>query len=157
MKTDESMNKIVWEYLRDHPKSTSCEMRAALKDVTTAVTSYLTDLYRRKSVTREKRTYYTDTTARKVHRYEYMVVGKHYKHRPLPAEYRKVSVAAAQATPDQDPPKVQVIEPVIWTAPAPQPEPAAAQDDPFEFVEDMTLRQIRALKARLAAVVGELT
>lgn len=150
----------IWEQLHATPNKTSTELGILMGVEQATVSHYLTQLFRRKMVERKHRTWINDN-ARQQTNFEYSAVGTKYAVRPvtlIPAHPRKpyavhaqerrdAAAAAAEATASQIKWK-DILTPVPVPVPVPVPLPLDYD------IENMTVKQARALREQLNNFFG---
>lgn len=167
--------QVIWEWLQTHPNLTSAETALCLGESLGNVSSELTQMYRRNMVARNKRTW-INAKARKQTNYEYSVMGTgKYVLKDIafvPAHPRKSYAAHAQERRDAAEARAEkwipVVMPLPWepkglvpasslvstARPTPAPVPVASLISADIDIENMTVKQARALREQLNAFFG---
>ncbi len=134
--------KRIWEQLHATPNKTGTELGILMGVEQATVSHYLTQLFRRKMVERKHRTFINDN-ARQQTCNEYCVVGTKYVVKPIvlvPANPRK-HYAATDTAPQE------ITQKDI-------PDPATTVSTPSYDIENMTVKQARALRDQLNEFFG---
>ena len=146
--------QVAWEWLQTHPNMISAELALCLRVTQGNVSSALTQMYRRGMVERKRRTWINEN-ARQQTSFEYSAVGTGtYVLKAIafvPAHPRKPYAVRAQERRDAAEARAEKwkdIPVVPDTVAVPVPLPLAYD------IENMTVKQARALREQLNAFFG---